>query len=226
MRADQRTVHVGRGHQLDPPQRRAPLQGGHLGQRGAAGRQGGPGTVSRHRPQRREQPGSRVVDRQPPSPITTRRALSATAAAISVPTPYDVVIFGSRSVSASRCSPPACALSTYAVSPTRSTCPVTGRPSGSAVATDIRSPPRAAASTARKPGPPSESGRRHSSSAGAIDRHPAATASAAATAEMVPANLSGQMSTRMGQESASSQLSGAPIRPASCDDVGHECHLG
>jgi hypothetical protein len=140
-------------------------------------------------------PPSFVAD--PPSPTTTVRAPASTAVSTSAPSPNVVVRFGSRSSSPSKCRPQAWALSTYAVAPSTSTRPLTGRPSGSIVGTSmVAASGSAAASTSTKPGPPSDSGRRTRSSPGATERQPAANASATSTAGSVPANLSGQISTR------------------------------
>src|SRR5205814_7433005 len=114
-----------------------------------------------------------------------------------------VVTLGSRSSGRSRCRPQVWAHSMYAVSPTSRTSARAGRPSGSHADTGMRQARTDDSITSRKPGPPSESGRTTSSSAGATDRHPATTAAAAWGADRVPANLSGQTSTRMAAQSAS-----------------------
>ena len=82
------------------------------------------------------------------------------------------------------------------------TSPAAGRPSGSTVRTGIRRPSRAAASTSRKPGPPSASGRASSSSPGATSRQPWLTAATTSGAERVPANLSGQKYAHAGSVAA------------------------
>ena len=87
-----------------------------------------------------------------------------------------------------------------------STSAAAGRPSGSTVGTGSRRPPSAEASTSMKPGPPSANGLVTVSSSGRAACQPSAIASAACTAVSVPANLSGQISTRTGVESASSQV--------------------
>ena len=82
----------------------------------------------------------------------------------------------------------------------------TGSPSGPCTVTTASSPPRAGCSTSRKPGPPSESGSRSTTSYGALLAHPSAIASAASAAvsDRAPSsgcsdrsNRSGATSTRM-----------------------------
>ena len=131
----------------------------------------------------------------PPSPTITVRAPASIAAATSSPTPA-VPACSARSPPVSWL-PHACALSTYAVSPTSSTVAGTVSSNGPETDSTSSSPPSAALSTSTKPGPPSDIGARSISSSGACRRHPVAIASAASTALSVPANLSGATNIRM-----------------------------
>src|SRR3954470_9670464 len=85
----------------------------------------------------------------------------------------------------------------------------------------MRSPPRLAARTATKPGPPSESGSTSTSSSGAASDQPAAIAAAASTADKVPPKESGPTTTRVTRSSRAGRnvRVQVTVRPMTTDDI-------
>ena len=138
-----------------PRSRGTPPSPAHGDQRGAAVRQGVPGRVQRGGAERGQHPGAAVVGRRAAQARPRPRVAPGLDRGGEQQRPARTTwcASGRARPRSSRCRPQAWALSTYAVAPTSSTSPATGRPSGSTVGTgDAGAPPSAAASTSTKPG--------------------------------------------------------------------------
>ncbi len=155
----------------------------------------------------------------PPAATRTTAAPAAAAATISSPVPRVDAAMGSRSSSATRCSPDASATSTIAVPPSSiSAKPAAaiGRPSGSVAGAPAVSPPSAVSRISNVPSPPSATGQRSGGTSPARSRpapmHDGHARGAQRPLERVGRDEHGRMRGRQGRHGRRVRIDGIEAR--------------